>query len=279
MNNAIPLGKKSAIAIGGITLIGIVSFMWPFFAPSDSFVMAHSTDAPLIFAMIIPLLLIVVLAQLSDGGMDSKSVALLGVLAAVIAALRPLGAGLGGIEPIWVILILAGRALGPGFGFVLGALSLFVSALFTGGVGPWLPFQMLAAAWVGLGAGLLPRASGRKEILILCGYAIGATIAFGFVLNLWFWPFSLNLPEQIAFVPGAGLSENLIAWMRFNIATSLGFDLPRALLTTLLIVIAGRPILFLLRRASRKAALGAPVTFENHITATLPAGQAEHYRR
>jgi energy-coupling factor transport system substrate-specific component len=279
VNNAIPLGKKSAIAIGGITLIGIVSFMWPFFAPSDSFVMAHSTDAPLIFAMIIPLLLIVVLAQLSDGGMDSKSVALLGVLAAVIAALRPLGAGLGGIEPIWVILILAGRALGPGFGFVLGALSLFVSALFTGGVGPWLPFQMLAAAWVGLGAGLLPRASGRKEILILCGYAIGATVAFGFVLNLWFWPFSLNLPEQIAFVPGAGLSENLIAWMRFNIATSLGFDLPRALLTTLLIVIAGRPILFLLRRASRKAAFGAPVTFENHITATLPAGQAEHYRR
>jgi energy-coupling factor transport system substrate-specific component len=279
VNNAIPLGKKSAIAIGGITLIGIVSFMWPFFAPSDSFVMAHSTDAPLIFAVIIPLLLIVVLAQLSDGGMDSKSVALLGVLAAVIAALRPLGAGLGGIEPIWVILILAGRALGPGFGFVLGALSLFVSALFTGGVGPWLPFQMLAAAWVGLGAGLLPRASGRKEILLLCGYAIGATIAFGFVLNLWFWPFSLNLPEQIAFVPGAGLSENLIAWMRFNIATSLGFDLPRALLTTLLIVIAGRPILFLLRRASRKAAFGAPVTFENHITATLPAGQAEHYRR
>jgi energy-coupling factor transport system substrate-specific component len=279
VNNAIPLGKKSAIAIGGITLIGIVSFMWPFFAPSDSFVMAHSTDAPLIFAVIIPLLLIVVLAQLSDGGMDSKSVALLGVLAAVIAALRPLGAGLGGIEPIWVILILAGRALGPGFGFVLGALSLLVSALFTGGVGPWLPFQMLAAAWVGLGAGLLPRASGRKEILILCGYAIGATIAFGFVLNLWFWPFSLNLPEQIAFVPGAGLSENLIAWMRFNIATSLGFDLPRALLTTLLIVIAGRPILFLLRRASRKAAFGAPVTFENHITATLPTGQAEQYRR
>jgi energy-coupling factor transport system substrate-specific component len=268
VSSAIPLGKKSAIAIGIITVIGIASFMWPFFAPSDSFVVAHSTDAPLIFAVILPLLLVVVLAQLSDGGMDSKSIALLGVLAAVIAALRPLGAGLGGIEPIWVILILAGRALGPGFGFVLGSLSLFVSAMFTGGVGPWLPFQMLAAAWVGLGAGLLPRASGRKEIAILCGYAAGATIAFGFVLNLWFWPFSLNLPEQIAFVPGAGLSENLIAWMRFNLATSLGFDLPRALLTMLLIVIAGRPILFLLRRASRKAAFGAPVTFENHLSTT-----------
>lgn len=268
MSNAIPLGKKSAIAIGIMTVIGIASFMWPFFAPPDSFVVAHSTDAPLIFAVIIPLLLVVVLAQLSEGGMDAKSVALLGVLAAVIAALRPLGAGLGGIEPIWVILILAGRALGPGFGFVLGSLSLFVSAMFTGGVGPWLPFQMLAAAWVGLGAGLLPRASGRKEIALLCVYAAGATIAFGFVLNLWFWPFSMNLPEQIAFVPGAGLTENLLAWMRFNIATSLGFDLPRAFLTIVLIVIAGRPVLFLLRRASRKAAFGASITFDGDRTAS-----------
>jgi energy-coupling factor transport system substrate-specific component len=271
MNHAIPLGRKSAIAIGLITIIGIVSFMWPFFAPSNSFVVAHSTDAPLIFAVIIPLLLVVVLAQLSEGGMDAKSIALLGVLAAVIAALRPLGAGLGGIEPIWVILILGGRALGPGFGFVLGSVSLLVSAMFTGGVGPWLPFQMLAAAWVGLGAGLLPRASGRKEITLLCAYAAGATIAFGFVLNLWFWPFSLNLPEQIAFVPGAGLVDNLLSWMRFNIATSLGFDLPRAFLTVVLILIAGRPILFLLRRASRKAAFGAPVTFNDDLaTAQSP---------
>ena len=173
MTSAIPLGKKSAIAIALITLIGVASFLWPFFAPTGSFVVDHAADAPLLFAVIIPLLLLLVLAQLSDGGMDAKSIALLGVLAATIAALRPLGAGLGGIEPIWVILILAGRALGPGFGFVLGSVSLFVSALFTGGVGPWLPFQMLAAAWVGLGAGLLPRAAGKKELALLSVYAAG----------------------------------------------------------------------------------------------------------
>ena len=263
MTSAIPLGKKSSVAVALITIIGIASFLWPFFAPTGSFVVDHAADAPLLFAVIIPLLLLLVLAQLSDGGMDAKSIALLGVLAATIAALRQLGAGLGGIEPIWVILILAGRALGPGFGFVLGSVSLFVSALFTGGVGPWLPFQMLAAAWVGLGAGLLPRAAGKRELALLSVYAAGATIAFGFVLNLWFWPFSLNLPAQIAFTPGADLSVNLIAWLRFNLATSLGFDLPRAVLTVLLILIAGKPILFLLRRASRKAAFGAPVTFQH----------------
>jgi len=55
--------------------------------------------------------------------------------------LRPLGAGVAGIEPMWAVLILGGFALGPGFGFVLGSVSLFASALITGGVGPCSPFK------------------------------------------------------------------------------------------------------------------------------------------
>ena len=159
---AIPLGRTSAISITIISVLGVMSFLWPFIAPVDSFLVINSSETPLLFAVIIPLLLLTVISQIGDGGLDAKAIALLGALAAVIAVLRPLGAGLGGIEPIWVILILAGRALGPGFGFLLGSISLLASALFTGGVGPWLPFQMLAAAWVGLGAGLLPRAIRKK---------------------------------------------------------------------------------------------------------------------
>ena len=60
------------------------------------------------------------------------------------------------MELVFFLLILAGRVFGPGFGFVLGCTSLFASALMTAGVGPWLPFQMLVSAWVGMGAGLLP---------------------------------------------------------------------------------------------------------------------------
>ena len=82
---------------------------------------------------------------------------MLGVLTAIGAALRPLGAGVAGIETVFFLLVLAGRVYGPGFGFVLGTTTMFASALLTGGVGPWLPFQMLASGWVGLGAGLLPR--------------------------------------------------------------------------------------------------------------------------
>ena len=40
---------------------------------------------------------------------------------------------------------------------------MFASALLTGGVGPWLPFQMLCAAWVGFFAGCLPPARGRAR--------------------------------------------------------------------------------------------------------------------
>ena len=125
----------------------------------------HGTDAPLVFLVLLPILVVVVLAEIAGGGIDSKALAMLGVLSAIGAALRPLGAGTAGIETTFFLLILAGRVFGPGFGFVLGSTTLFASALLTGGVGPWLPFQMLAASWVGLGAGLLPPVRGRAEVV------------------------------------------------------------------------------------------------------------------
>jgi energy-coupling factor transport system substrate-specific component len=270
MMSAVRLGTRSRVAIGLVSAVGLVAFLWPMVAAPESAAVAHAGDAPIIFAIVVPLLLLVVLAEISDGGMDAKSVAMLGVLSAVIAALRPLGAGTAGIEPIWVILILGGRALGPGFGFSLGAVSMFASALLTGGVGPWLPFQMLGAAWVGMGAGLLPPWRGRREIGLLVGYAALACVAYGFLLNLWFWPFMSGLPEAIAFSPGADMVDNLTAWMRFCLVTSLGYDLPRAILTVVLIAVAGRPVLLALRRMSRKAAFDAPVEFTPSVASTTP---------
>ena len=39
----------------------------------------------------------------------------------------------------------------------MGALTLFTSAIITGGVGPWLPGQMFVAGWVGMSVRLLAR--------------------------------------------------------------------------------------------------------------------------
>jgi energy-coupling factor transport system substrate-specific component len=259
--HAMRLGTRSRFAIALTSLIGIIAFAWPLLAAPESSVVAHANDAPWLFAIIVPLLMLVLLAEISDGGMDAKSIALLGVMAAVIAALRPLGGGIAGLEPIWMVLILGGRALGPGFGFSLGAISLFASALLTGGVGPWLPFQMLAAAWVGLGAGLLPRVTGKRELAMLAAYGAAISLLYGLLMNLWFWPFVSGLPEQIAFVAGSPVGENLAHWIRFTLITSLGYDIPRAVLTVVLILIAGKPVLLALRRVSRKAAFEPAVTF------------------
>ena len=55
-------------------------------------------------------------------------------------------------------------------------------------------------------------------------------------------------------VPGAAPMENLVHYGVFYLATSLGWDLPRAVLTAALVLVAGRPVLATLRRAVRRAA-------------------------
>ncbi|HEV8024556.1 MAG TPA: ECF transporter S component [Candidatus Nanopelagicales bacterium] len=269
---AVPIGARSALSIAFATMVGIAAFGWPFLAAPQSTIVAHASDAPLAFAVLIPAVLVVVLAQFADGAMDAKSIAMLGVLSAVIAALRPLGGGVAGIEPIWAVIILGAFAFGPGFGFVLGAVSLFASALVTAGVGPWLPFQMLAAAWIGLAAGALAylpfmrrwkHVHPWREVIALAIFATGAALAYGLLMNLWFWPFTVDLAPGISFTASATVAENMLAWLRFTVVTSLGFDVPRALLSAGLILVAGRPILVALRRASRRAAFQAPVVFES----------------
>lgn len=257
----IALRPRSTAAIALVTVAGLIAFGWPLLvAPGSD--LAHGTDAPLVFGALLPLLLAVVLAEISEGGLDVKAVAMLGVLSAVGAALRPLGAGSAGIETVFFLLVLGGRVFGAGFGFVLGATTLFGSALLTGGVGPWLPFQMVAAAWIGLGAGLLPRATGRAEVALLMAYGAVTALAYGVVMNFSFWPFAVGVGNGLSFVPGASIAENLHRFVVFSFATSLGWDLGRAATNVVLIALTGRVVLGALRRAARRAAFEAPVRFE-----------------
>lgn len=260
--DVIRLGPTSWALLIAAFALGIVAFAWPLFASTNSALDAsHSADAPWIFVILIPLLIGVILAELADGSLDAKSVALLGVLAASGAVLRLPSGGVAGFEPVFFLLIPAGRVFGRGFGFVLGALTLFVSALITGGVGPWLPFQMFGAAWIGFFAGCLPPARGRIEIALLATYGALAALAYGLVMNLWFWPFVSSGDTTVSYVTGDSVAENLRRFWGFHITTSFGFDIPRAVFTALFLVVAGRPVLGALRRVARRAAFEAPVTF------------------
>jgi energy-coupling factor transport system substrate-specific component len=257
---AIRVRPRTALVLALVSAMGLIAFGWPLFA-SGTAAVEHSTDAPLLFGLLMALLLGVLLAEVAEGGIDAKAIALLGVLVAVGTALRPLGGGVTGFSPVFLLIILGGRVLGRGFGFVLGALTLFVSALATGGVGPWLPFQMLAAAWVGFGAGCLPRAAGRREVWMVAAYGAVSGLLFGFLMNLWFWPF-IGTTTELSFVAGDPLHENLGRFVAFCLATSLGFDIPRAVGNVVLVLVAGGPLLRTLRRAARKAAFDATPVFE-----------------
>ena len=261
--HAIPVRWRTLATLAGVSAVGAIAFFWPFFVDPGSVAADHATDAPWFFALLLPLVLAVLLAEVSDGGLDAKGVSMLAVLAAVATAVRPLGAGVAGLEPMFVVLLLGGRALGPAFGFALGSLALFTSALITAGVGRWLPFQMVGAGWFALGAGLLPRVRGKAEIAMLACYGAVASVLYGFLMNLSFWPWALGDTSELSFVPGAPLADNLGRWVAFNLATSLGWDIPRAVLTAVLTVIAGPVLLRTVRRATRRAAFGATVRFED----------------
>src|SRR3954447_12716066 len=256
---AVHIPGRAAVALAAASAVGLIAFFWPF--ADAGLVGSHGADAPWLFVALLPLVLAVVFAELSDGGLDGKAVAVLGIVAGIDAALRPLSGGGTGFTFIYLLLICGGRVFGRGFGFALGALTMMTSALLTAGVGPWLPFQMIAAGWVGLGAACLPPARGRSETFVLAGCGAVAALVYGALLNLSFWPFARYYPEQIAFRPDASVATNLLHWWRFDITTSLGFDIPAAVGNVVLVLLLGPPVLTALRRVSRRVAFDAPVAF------------------
>jgi energy-coupling factor transport system substrate-specific component len=245
------LGRVSLLLICGL---GLASFFYPFFlsAPlaggTDG---AHAAAAPLIFALLGPALLVLLLAELSGGGLGTRGVAVLGVLTAIVAVLR-LPAGPGDTPTFFFLIVLAGYVYGGAFGFLLGALGLFVSAILTGGVGPWMPFQMFVAGWMGLctalvapfGRRMRPGSWGEMGLLAAYGYVWG--LLFGALMNLWFWPFSP--PGALSWSPGMGLGETLRRYVAFYALTSFAWDSLRGIGNAALILALGRPVLKELRR-------------------------------
>jgi len=244
--------NRSTPLIGFASIIGFFAFAWPLFISADQ--VENNGQAKYLFLALMPVAVLILIIELTQGDLDVKSLAFLGVLTATGAALRIFGAGAIGIEPIWFLIILGGRALGKRFGFLLGLSVLFASALLTGGTGPWLAFQMMAAAWIGWGAGALPKFEKlRVEIIVLAIYGFFAGLVFGALMDLQLWPWLVGADTQISFAAGAPILENLHRYFIFHFLTAMAWDIPRAVLTAALIAVAGRPILNSLRRSMRKA--------------------------
>ncbi|MEO6942127.1 MAG: ECF transporter S component [Terrimesophilobacter sp.] len=267
------LGKRTGVALALTSLVGLIAFTWPLLIGRGS-ILAQNAAAPVILAFVLLGVVLISLVALGDGGIDAKTVTMLGVLAAIGAVLRPLSAGSAGVEFVFLFIILGGRVFGAGFGFALGSVTLFASALLTGGVGPWLPFQMIAASWMGMGAGLLPRRMrGGLELVTLAGYAAVSGFLYGQLMNLSFWPFTLGPGTALSFLAGAPVVDNLHRFIFFSVATSLGWDLIRAVVLALGIALVGRPVLSALRRTARIA------SFRESRTPECTAASSRHPHR
>lgn len=246
-----------------LNLMGVFAFVGPFFLAlptSGSNYSARASDAPWLLALIVPLLVAAVLAEMMRGGLDSKSLALLGVLAACSALLR-LPFSFAGANLFFFLPICAGFVFGSTFGFLLGSLGIAVSALISGGVGPWLPFQMFAAGWVGAGSGalrsILERTShiAKLEIAVMCTYGALAAFVYGGLLNLYFWPVMATGNASIAWNPGLGLADALRHYRNFYLLTSAGWDAMGAFANAFLLALLGPPVVFVLRRHRQRFSL------------------------
>jgi len=251
------LGRSSVVLLIA-SLVGLVGFFSPLLLPlgqhTGADTDAHTRDAPILFSLVTVCSLIVMMVVISDvhGGVArSKTIALLGVLVAIDATLRVVPSLLGA-SPVFFLIILVGAVFGSAIGFQMGTLTILLSAFLTGGIGPWLPFQMIGAGWIGLSAGWLPRTEPiRVRIAMLAIFGSIWGLLFGFLMNLWFWPFATSGSGQDAGLYwNASLSagETIHRYLMFYAVTSFGFDLFRSVGNVVLILLFGGPVLRLLER-------------------------------
>jgi len=238
-----------------LTAIGVAAFLYPFWLPGAALPdAAHAGDAPLVAASVGVLVLAALALEVRRGTMQGATVAILGVLAASAGLLRLLDLP-GGGSGIFFLIVLAGAAFGPRFGLLLGLTSMAVSAIVTGGIGPWLPFQTLALGWMGAGAGFLGLVTRRMrpwaEVVALAAYGWLWGFTYGAILNLWFWPFQRD-GGALSWTPGLGLGETLRRYWSFYVATSLAWDAAGALANALIILAVGVAVLRTLRRFAHR---------------------------
>jgi energy-coupling factor transport system substrate-specific component len=242
-------------------LLGFLSLLAPFVLPQARNPAVQNAQLPVMVSFIMLICLILAIFEAQTSVLDARGIAWLGILIAINAGLRFFEnaiPGPGGFSAVFLLIILTGYFMGGRIGFLMGTLTMFVSAIITGGVGPWLPGQMITAGWVGQSAALLGRLSetlkvrGKSaEIFIIAFFGALWGMLYGGIMNLWFWPFMAPTPGQ-NWSANAGIIENIAHYFSYYLATSLVWDITRAIGNVVLTLILARSILKVFQRFVRR---------------------------
>lgn len=168
------------------------------------------------------------------------------VVIAVLVALAVAGRGaffmLPQFKPVLAIVIISALAFGAEAGFLVGALTAFVSNFFFG-QGPWTPWQMFAMGIIGFLAGILfQKGFLSRKTLPLCIFGALATfLIYGGIMN----------PSSVLMFTSRLTWESLIA----AYISGFWFDLVHAVSTVFFLYLLADPMLDKLERIKIKYGL------------------------
>ena len=143
----------------------------------------------------------------------AREIVVISVLCAIAVGSRAVFFMLPQFKPVAAIIIIAGIAFGGETGFLVGAVSGFVSNFFVG-QGPWTPWQMFAFGIIGFAAGILFKKGFLKKTktsLCIFGFLVTLVI-YGGIMNpasVIMWQSKINLKMLISSY-AAGLPFDLI---------------------------------------------------------------------
>ena len=240
------VSSTASWTLAAVSLLGVGLFAWPF----SGLALPPETGA---LALTIGAILALVLVGVGTHRLDNRRLALLAVIAALDAGLRlALVTGIAGFTPIFFLILCAGYVYGASFGFLAGSVALLVSALVTGGVGPWLPYEMFAAGWVGAAAGMLtpssPRVPVRRDIVVLALAGLLLGYIYGAATDVYDWSVFYRGVPGLGWTPGIGAPEAISRFVRFYLATSLAWDSFRAAGNFVMVMALGAPVLAAMSR-------------------------------
>lgn len=173
----------------------------------------------------------------------AREIVILAVLVAVATVGRAAFFMIPNFKPVLAIVIISGVALGRESGFLVGAMSAFVSN-FLFGQGPWTPWQMIAMAVVGYLAGLIfHKYSDRfsRPALIVYG-AVAAFVIYGLIVDLW---------TILVMTPEPTLETAVMVY-----SAALYFNLIHAAATVVFLLLLAKPMIEKLERVKVKYGMG-----------------------
>lgn len=170
---------------------------------------------------------------------QARELVIISALCAIAVAGRIAFFMLPQFKPVIALVIISGLCFGGEAGFLVGAVTAFVSNFFFG-QGPWVPWQMFALGIIGFIAGVIfNKKSLRKNKTLLCIFGFIATIViYGGIMN----------PSTVILAQETPTIEMLVA----AYISGIPFDLIHAAATAFFLWVISEPMIEKLERVKTK---------------------------